>query len=122
MHATNDSAHRVTRATNPKSLTVTAYAVRRPDKQWALLAINKHPTRTAQLNVEFDLPGAKQPATFIGKVELIQFSRQQYAWHADGPNGHPIRSLPPTHFTQDASSSFELPPYSLTVLRGNVAD
>jgi hypothetical protein len=72
--------------------------------------------------VEFDLPGAKQPASFIGKVELIQFSRQQYAWHADGPNGQPIRSLPPTHFTQDASSSFELPPYSLTVLRGNVAD
>src|SRR5207249_803326 len=123
IHATNDGAHRVTRATNPKSLTaVTAYAVRRPDKQWALLAINKDPTRAAQLNVEFDLPGAKQPASFIGKVELIQFSRQQYAWRADGPNGHPIRSLPPTHFTHDGSSSFELPPYSLTVLRGNVAN
>ncbi len=123
IHATNDGAHRVTRATNPKSLTaVTAYAVRRPDKQWALLAINKDPKRTAQLNVEFDLPGAKQPASFIGKVELIQFSRQQYAWHAGGPNGHPIRSLPPTHFTHDGSSSFELPPYSLTVLRGNVAN
>src|SRR5438034_2419651 len=123
IQATNDGAHRVTRATNPKSLTaVTAYAVRRPDKQWALLAINKDPKRTAQLNVEFDLPGAKQPASFIGKVELIRFSRQQYAWHADGPNGHPIRSLPPTHFTQDGSSSFQLPPYSLTVLRGNVAD
>jgi len=123
IHATNDGAHRVTRATNPKSLTaVTAYAVRRPDKQWALLAINKNPKRTAQLNVEFDLPGAKQPASFIGKVELIQFSRQQYAWHADGPNGHPIRSLPLTHFTHDGSSSFELPPYSLTVLRGNVAN
>jgi hypothetical protein len=123
IHTTKDGAHRVTRATNPKSLTaVTAYAVRRPDKQWALLAINKDPKRTAQLNVEFDLPGAKQPASFIGKVELIQFSRQQYAWRADGPNGHPIRSLPPKHFIQDGSSSFELPPYSLTVLRGNVAD
>jgi hypothetical protein len=133
MRATTDGAHGllavasaeagVTRATNQKSLTaVTAYAVRRPDKQWALLAINKDPKRTAQLNVEFDLPGAKHPASFIGKVELVQFSRQQYAWHADGPNGHPIRSLPPTHFTQDGSTAFELPPYSLTVLRGNVAD
>jgi hypothetical protein len=101
---------------------ITAYAVRRPDKQWALLAINKDPKRTAQLNVEFDFPGAKQPARFIGKVELIQFSRQQYAWHAAGQNGRPIRSLPPTHFTQDGASSFGLPPYSLTVLRGNVAD
>src|SRR5207247_10085228 len=30
---------------------VTLYAIRRPDKQWALLAINKHPNRAAQLNV-----------------------------------------------------------------------
>jgi hypothetical protein len=104
------------------SSAVTVYAVRRPDKQWALLAINKYPKRTMQLNVEFDLAGAKQPMSFIGKVELIQFSRQQYAWHADGPNGHPIRSLPPKHFIQDGSSPFELPPYSVTVLRGNVAD
>src|SRR5437899_11987903 len=113
----------MSRTTNPKSLTAAnAYAVRRPNNQCSLLAINKNPKRTAQLNVEFDLPGAKQPARFIGKVELIQFSRQQYAWHADGPKGHPTRSLPPAHFTQDRSSSFELPPYSLTVLRGNVAN
>src|ERR1044071_7636603 len=30
---------------------VSLYAVRRPDKQWALLAINKHPNRTARLSV-----------------------------------------------------------------------
>ncbi len=99
---------------------VTVYAVRRPDKQWALLVINKHPNRGAQLNVQFDIPGAQQPLSFVGQVELIQFSRQQYAWHADGPNGHPIRSLPPARFTQKASSSYELPPYSLTVLRGKL--
>ncbi|MFL6504607.1 MAG: discoidin domain-containing protein [Candidatus Udaeobacter sp.] len=101
---------------------VTAYAVRRPDKQWALLAINKNPKRAAQLNVEFTLPGAKQPLSFAGQVEVIQFSRQQYAWRDDGPNGHPIRSLPPTQFTREASASYELPPYSLTVVRGKLAD
>jgi hypothetical protein len=101
---------------------VTAYAVRRPDKQWALLAINKDPKRSAQLNVEFNLPGAKQPLSFVGQVEIIQFSRQQYAWRADGPKGHPIRSLPPAQFTREASASYELPPYSLTVLRGKVED
>jgi hypothetical protein len=101
---------------------VTAYAVRRPDKQWALLAINKDPKRAAQLNVEFNLPGAKQPLSFVGAVEVIQFSRQQYAWHDDGPNGHPIRSLPPAQFTREASPSYELPPYSLTILRGKIAD
>jgi len=101
---------------------ITVYAVRRPDKQWALLAINKSPKRAAQLTVEFDLHGAKQPASFAGKIELIQFYRQQYAWHADGPNGHPTRSLPPAHFTREASSSYEFPPYSVTVLRGKVTD
>jgi hypothetical protein len=100
--------------------TVTAYAVRRPDKQWAVLAINKDPKRTAQLNVEFNLSRAKQPVPFAGRVDVIQFSRAQYAWHADGPNGYPIRNLPPAHFTQEASSSYELPPYSITVLRGKV--
>src|SRR5437763_729816 len=62
IHAPNDGAHRVTRATNPKSLTaVTADAVRRPDKQWAVVAINKDTTRAAQLNVAIVVPGAKQP-------------------------------------------------------------
>src|SRR4029453_14311472 len=85
--------------------TVTAYAVRRPDKQWALLAINKNPKRAAQLNVEFKMPGAKQPLSFVGQVEVIQFSRAQYAWRDNGPNSRPVRSLPPAHFTQDASAS-----------------
>ncbi len=101
---------------------VTVYAVRRPDKQWALLAINKHPKHAAQLNVQFNIPGAQQPVRFVGQVEVIQFSRQQYAWHDDGPNGHPIRSLPPARFTREGSSTYELPPYSLTVLRGKVPD
>ena len=99
---------------------VSVYAVHRPDKQWALLAINKNPNRTARLNVQFNVPGAHQPIDFVGEVEVIQFSRQQYTWHADGPNGHPMRSLPLARFTREGSSSYELPPYSLTVLRGKL--
>jgi hypothetical protein len=99
---------------------VTVYAIRRPDKQWALLAINKHPKREALLNVQFNIQGAQQPAGFAGQVEVIQFSREQYAWRDDGPNGHPTRSLPPAHFTREASTSYDLPPYSLTVLRGRL--
>ncbi len=113
---TKNGAHGVTR------LGVTAYAARRPDKQWALLAINKDPKRAAQLNVEFNLHGAKQPLSFIDRVEVIQFSQQQYAWRDEGPNGQPIRSLPPAQFTREAPASYELPPYSLTVLRGKVDD
>jgi F5/8 type C domain len=101
---------------------VTAYAVRRPDKQWALLVINKHPKRASRLDVQFQIPGAQEPARFVDQVEVVQFSRQQYAWRDDGPNGHPIRSLPPAHFTREASSLYELPPYSLTVLRGRLRE
>jgi hypothetical protein len=116
VNETENGAHRVTRPS------VTAYAVRRPDKQWALLAINKDPKRGAQLDVQFNFSSEPQPVHFLGSVEVIQFSRQQYTWHADGPNGHPIRSLPPAQFTREASASYDLPPYSLTVLRGKLPD
>jgi hypothetical protein len=104
------------------SSAVSVYAVRRPDKQWALLAINKHPKRGARLTVQFNLSEARPPARFAGDVELIQFSRQQYAWRDGGPNGHPIRSLPPARFTRKAFPFYDLPPYSLTVLRGQLPD
>ena len=95
--------------------------VRRPDKQWALLAINKDPKRAAQLNVEFNLPGAKQPLSFVGQVEVIQFSRAQYAWRDDGPNGHQSAAFRLRNHARSISI-YELPPYSLTVIRGKVAD
>ncbi len=101
---------------------VSLYAVRRPDKQWALLAINKHPNRTARLSVRFTSPTTQQQVSFAGEVSVIQFSRNQYLWHDDGPDGHPIRSLPPARVIQKAASIYELPPYSLTVLRGSPSD
>ncbi|HEU0273747.1 MAG TPA: discoidin domain-containing protein [Candidatus Udaeobacter sp.] len=108
---------------NPRSSNVvTVYAARRPDKQWSLLAINKDPKRTAQLTVQFRLPQVPRQLSFVGAVDVIRFSAEQYAWHEDGPNGHPIQSLPPAREKQNASSFYILPPYSLTVLRGHVTD
>ena len=108
---------------NASSLSaVSVYAVRRPDKQWSLLAINKHTNRTARLSVQFDFSGARPQISFARSVDVIQFSRDQYAWHDDGPNGYPIRNLPPAHFTQEASSFYDLPPYSLTILRGKLPE
>jgi hypothetical protein len=111
-----NGAHALTRPT------VTAYAARRPDKQWALLAINKDPKRAAQLNVQFNIPGARGGLGFVGKVDVIQFSRAQYVWRANGSNGRPTRSLAPSHITRETSANYELPPYSVTVLRGKIAD
>ena len=106
--------------TSPRVITV--YAVRRPDKQWALLAINKDPNRAARLTVQFKLPGTQRQVSFAGDVDVIQFSREQYVWHDDGPNGYPSRSLSPARFTRKASSLYDLPPYSLTILRGRLPD
>jgi hypothetical protein len=101
---------------------ITVYAVRRPDKQWALLAINKDPNRAARLAVQFKLPGTQRQVSFAGDVDVIQFSREQYVWHDDGPNGYPSRSLSPARFTRKASSLYDLPPYSLIILRGRLPD
>jgi len=102
--------------------TVTVYAVRRPDKQWALLAINKDPNRAARLAVQFNVSGTQRAVSFAGDVDVIQFSREQYVWHDDGPNGYPSLSMPAARLTRTASPFYELPPYSLTVLRGRFPD
>jgi hypothetical protein len=99
---------------------LTAYAVRRPDDQWSVLAINKDPKRSALVNVEFRIAKTGRRVAFSGSVEMIQFSREQYSWRDAGPNGRPIRSLPPTHLQWDGTSPCALPPYSITVLRGQV--
>ena len=108
-------------STPQSSAAVTAYAVHRPDKQWALLGINKDPKRTVRLTVQFNF-AAQRRVRFAGDVNVVQFSRDQYLWQDDGPNGHPIRSLPPARFTRNASTAYELPPYSITVLRGKLSN
>src|SRR5205823_3005818 len=119
---TMKSPVRVDPKTSTKSPIVSVYAVRRPDKQWSLLASNKDPKRSARLTVQFNIPGEQHQVTFAGDVDVIQFCREQYIWHDDGPNGYPSRSLPPARFTRKTSSFYDLPPYSLTVLRGKLPD
>jgi hypothetical protein len=101
----------------PDNTGIAVYAVRRPDKQWALLVVNKYPNRSAQLSVQFS--GASVDS-FTGKVNIAQFSRQQYRWQDDGPNGRPLLSKLPSHVQRTASRYYELPPYSVSVLRGHV--
>ncbi len=100
------------------SSAVTIYAIRRPDSQWSLLAVNKNPHQAARLNVRFKFSNSQTPVGFTGKIDIVQWSDEQYKWLDDGPNGHPIRSLPPAQFQRDASELCVLPPYSLTVVRG----
>ena len=102
----------------PENAAVTAYAVRRPDKQWALLTINKDPQRSAQLGVQFTSSSGASVERFTGKVDIAQFSRDQYRWQDDGSNGRPTLSEQPVHTQRAAAQYYELPPYSVSVLRG----
>ena len=94
-----------------------AYAVHRPDGQWALLVLNKDPVRERLAGIRFEGAGA---ASWRGPHEVFQYSRRQYAWQADGANGHPKFSEPPEQYRTEAGKplSLSLPPMSLTVVRG----
>lgn len=105
---------------DPTDAPVTAYAAHRPDKQWALLTINKDPNRSAHLAVHFCSSEGTSSGKFIGKVTIMQFSREQYRWHDDGENGRPTISNPPKPIQCPASDYYELPPYSVSVLRGRI--
>ncbi len=105
-------------AVDPIDAPITAYAVRRPDKQWALLAINKDPTRSAHLGVQFR--SSDVTFNFLGEVTITQFSREQYRWQDDGENGEPTISNPPVRTRQPAADYHNLPPYSMSVLCGKI--
>lgn len=93
---------------------VTAYAVHRPDGLWALLLLNKDPSRTIAVRVRMGNRGG-----LAGPADLFQYSRAQYRWHADRDRGYPSRELPPVHtrFRATPDSAVSLPPYSLSVVR-----
>jgi hypothetical protein len=106
---------------DPTGAPVTAYATHRPDKQWALLVINKDPHRSAQLAVRFRSSNGTTSERFIGEVAITEFSREQYRWQDDGGNGRPALSKPPTQIQRPASEYYQLPPYSVSVVCGKVA-
>ncbi|RUQ29738.1 MAG: glycosyl hydrolase family 5 [Candidatus Competibacteraceae bacterium] len=100
---------------------VTAYAVYRPDHQWALMLINKSPQQAQSVTIRFLQSSDKEIAFLKGKLDIFQYSPKQYAWHSQGEQGYPTRSNPPEHFTIQsaaASTPITLPAYSLTIVRG----
>src|SRR2546421_11424136 len=70
---------------------ITAYAVLRPDRLWAVLLINKDPDNRREVKIEFE---NEELRNSHGEVDLYQYSRKQYQLGADF---RPIRDLPPEH-------------------------
>jgi hypothetical protein len=101
---------------------VTSYAVRRPDRQWALLLINKDRDQAHPVRIAFE--SGDRSGHFSGSVRVITFGSEQYVWHGEDATAHADPNLPPVVSFIDASAQtvFWLAKASVTVLRGEVAD
>jgi hypothetical protein len=102
---------------------VTAYALRRPDGQWALLLVNKDQENAHAVRIVFD-DGASGGRTFSGKVDLVTFGSAQYQWHPDATGGRaePDGPAARSSLTADAGTLYTLPPASISVIRGRLGD
>jgi hypothetical protein len=95
---------------------IIAYAVRKPGGDWAIMVSNRDGKRAARVSLDMD------GRPLRGPLEVVQYSTANYEWKDDGENGHPVRDLPPFRTPRrDATGTFGVPPYSLTVIkaRGN---
>ena len=104
------------------NVVVTAYALHRPDGQWALLLVNKDHSRAHAITVNFHNAADSSDHSFAGPVSMITFGRTQYRWHPKGPNGYPKPAGPPvtTMPAGGAGATYVLPKASVTVLRGTI--
>jgi len=101
---------------------VTAYALLRPDQQWAVMLVNKDRDNPHEIRIEFQDSKAGRTKSFSGTVTMITFGSEQYQWHANGKEGYPQPDGPAARSSLKASSAtrFTLPKASVTVLRGKV--
>jgi hypothetical protein len=101
---------------------VTAYALHRPDGQWSLMLINKDHDHPHQVRVLFHDSGGHQDASFVGRVTMITFGKEQYEWHPDRKRGHAEPDGPSATLTLSGQqgTKYNLPAASVTVLRGTL--
>jgi hypothetical protein len=103
---------------------VTAYPVERPDGQWSVMLVNKDRDHDHSVKVVFANSETERNSSFVGPVDEITFGAAQYQWHADRAMGHLDFDGPPMQSTTMASAStlYDLPEASITVLRGRISD
>jgi hypothetical protein len=101
---------------------VTAYAVERPDGDWAVLLINKDQDNARAVRVKFKDTEKGTSGYFSGPVNMVTFGSEQYVWHSAGPHSYAQPDDAPQRSTVPGSkaTAFALPKASITVLRGGV--
>ena len=101
---------------------VTAYAVERPDGQWAVMAINKDHDNPRALRIAFRDAAANAALVFSGPVKVVNWGAAQYVWHPAGADSYadPDNLPVTTTMTAGAETSFTLPKASVTVIVGRL--
>jgi hypothetical protein len=102
----------------PALKNLTAYAVHRPDGLWSVLLINKNPDQAYDVKIGFE----NNELVYSTPLELFQYSSAQYMLNNDASNPVPIKNDPPSSIILNRGNKdpIELPPYSLTVVRGRI--
>ncbi|HWY20442.1 MAG TPA: discoidin domain-containing protein [Candidatus Acidoferrum sp.] len=118
---------------------VTAYAVKRPDGKWAVMAVNRDQQNAHRVRIAFD-GKPETRSSFAGPVETSTFGSAQYQWHpgqtrfmAHAENGgertivattrgtaDPDGPIVHTKLTAEKGTMFDLPAASVVVIRGSV--
>ena len=119
---------------------VTAYAVKRPDGKWAVMAVNRDQQNAHRVRIVFN-GAADKESSFAGPVEISTFGSEQYQWHpaqtrfmahAETSGGRTIVATSVGHadpdgpilrstLTAEKSTMYDLPAASVVVIRGNIA-
>jgi hypothetical protein len=99
---------------------VTAYAVKRPDKQWALLIVNRDQENPHTVKINFHDTETGRDTAFGGTVDSFTFGSAQYRWDplrkvAD-PDGPALKA----QTTASRDSTYTLPAAAIVVLRGSL--
>jgi len=101
---------------------VTAYALHRPDGNWALMLVNRDETIAHPVRVKFDGLEKKKEEFFSGPVSVVSFGSEQYEWKNEALNSHADPDHPPVggRIQADEQTLFMLPEASITVIRGKL--
>ncbi|PYX01278.1 MAG: glycosyl hydrolase family 5 [Acidobacteria bacterium] len=101
---------------------VTAYAVLRPDKQWALMFVNKDQQNAHSVKINFE--DGERTRHFAGSVDMIAFGSEQYQWHPSptGGSAEPDGPALKSRISADAKTTYTLPKASVVIFRGSVQD
>jgi hypothetical protein len=117
---------------------VTAYAVKRPDGQWSVMAVNRDQLNAHRVRIWFNDSTAADANFFSGPVQIATFGKNQYQWHpaetqflahSEHAGEQPVIAItkgradpdgPLMHSTQTGAkdSWYDLPAASVVVIRG----